>query len=214
MRSVASQMFCELPLNKAALALAVKTFVKSVPARRYRLLSARVMKLFFFRLKDDYSRFDETNFSTWTARARARTASGKAKEMVPDGFLSSLAWSRENNELWGASISCNLPPRRAPPTLTRDPSRCSPFSFPSPSFCLRPQNQIHPIFALSFVFRCGDLQAPDDRVILKPAKPRDFSYLTARRTERCLVAAWRSAGVLCTSQKNSVEFSINLPTKH
>jgi len=73
--------------------------------------STRGMKQFFFRLKDDYSGFDETDFSTRTDRA-CEAAGGKQRKVVPrdryydDRFLSSLClfYLKENSELWGAFI--------------------------------------------------------------------------------------------------------------
>lgn len=111
----------------------------------------------------------------------------------------SLGPSQENNELWGASLSHKH--RRS--TLPRAWSFAlfsflPPSFFASPSFCLRPQNdQSHPSFALFFVFRCGESQAAEWYLKVCRAA-HDFSCLTSRKTEECLVIVRASFTVFCT----------------
>ena len=73
--------------------------------------STRGMKQFFFRLKDDYSGFNETNFSMRTAKLPAHEAAGGGRGSGTDDYgvhrflsCSCLSYSKE---LWGASISKN-----------------------------------------------------------------------------------------------------------
>lgn len=88
------------------------------PCLRDRTLAPGIMKLFFFRLKDDYSGFDETDFSTRIAPAARETrgCGRQAKEVVPgccgDEFLSSLACSeRIMNSGVRRSLGAALPRR-------------------------------------------------------------------------------------------------------
>lgn len=110
-------------------------------------------------------------------------------------FCRALPRARENNELWGASISHGAARRAArararailpalfsflrlafPPAPPRRPTPVVPSRRP-PLCPRRPQNRMHPIFALSFVFlrlRRARSRARDDRVILRPGGPRDL----------------------------------------
>lgn len=73
------------------------------------------MKLFFFRLKDDYSGFDETDFSVRIPAARRRETGGRRRRcrVASDGFLSSLL-ERIMNSGVRRSLGSRAPPTRYP----------------------------------------------------------------------------------------------------
>lgn len=86
------------------------------------------MKLFFFRLKDDYSGFDETDFSARIPAARRRkTAGGRRRRcrVASDGFLSSLL-----ERIMNSGVRRSLGNRASP---TGYPSRVLLFSPSIPS---------------------------------------------------------------------------------
>lgn len=115
-----------------------------------------------------------------------------------DGFLSSTP-ARENNELWGASISRSrarspdailrvvllsllFSPRSPPPSLPPPSSRSLSLRCPR-----RPQNWMHPIFALSFVFVGRDHRMLFESFRFRARKwkaPPHVLSLRARRSPR------------------------------